>query len=231
MGQPSRPTPSVRYSLVTLGLWLSAAVCSSLYLLAVGWKRLVAGSLLECTLICGMLLLVVNARPVQRVLAAVSPGHRRLLIALAFLSLWSQEVKVRALTFPFVDWRMYSDAVRSPRFRFLQYDGLTAAGQRTPVTPGEMVPSLDEWRLYGTLERLRGDPAAERQASQPRAADEALFERTLRAAATAHNRRHPGAPLVAVEVFDVTIDSASFKSDQPLSRQLWKRVPIAGPER
>jgi hypothetical protein len=208
--------PTLKWTLVTLGVWLAASLCTALFLQRAGWQRLVAGSLVECTLASAVLLLLVGWRPVQWALGALPRWQKLLLVLLAFLTLCAQEFKVRARTYPFVDWRMYGDRVETASVRLLQVEGLLRDGRRIPLAPAELVPSLGHRRLYGKLEDLEAQRAG------------GLLDQALRAAGRIYNGRHEAEPLVAIELFQARVDLERFRAGAPLARKLVRRVVVAG---
>lgn len=99
-----------------------------------GWTVLLAGSIVEIVAVFAVLILLVNFRSAQRATDSLPLPVRGLLLLLAPVSVLAQEVKMRRLTFPFVDWRMYSDADRGPILTFQHHDGVRADGTHIPLS-------------------------------------------------------------------------------------------------
>lgn len=217
--------PTLKTTLVTLCIWLAVNLCAATFLQLAGWRRLIAGSVVECTLLSGVVLLLVSWRSLQWALGALPSWQKQLLMILAFLSLCAQELKVRAVTYPFVDWRMYSDKVETATVRLLQYEGLLQDGRRISLAPAELVPTLNHRRLYGKLEDL--ERASRRAHDDAAGQAEELFEQALRSAAGIYNGRHDADPLLAIEVFQTMVHLNSFHSAAPLERRLVRRVTLA----
>lgn len=217
---------SPRAARLVLVLWLVTLPVTVLFLAKFRWNHLIIPSLIEASLIAATLLALLCWREIREVLGGLSRWQRGLLFTLAIFSVWAQEFKLRPLTFPFVDWRMYSDRV-APEQLMLQFEGVTLGGKRQQLSLGEMVPSLDEWRLYGNLYDLHLRARRHPDTPQGRAAAE-LFRRGLRAAMERHNARHVTAPLVAVEVFRVQFDVREFRDGADLDREFVDRVELRG---
>lgn len=207
-------------------LWVVTLPVTVLFLAKFRWNHLIIPSLIEATIIAATLLALLSFREIRGILGGLSRGKRGLLFLLAVASVWAQEFKLRPLTFPFVDWRMYSDRV-NPEQLLLQFEGVGSSGQRRSLALAEMVPSLDEWRLYGHLHDLHLRARRQPETPQGQAAAE-LFWRALRAAALRYNARQPLDPLVGVEVFRVDFDVREFRDGVALKRAFVGRLDLQG---
>lgn len=214
--------PAATLALALTGL--AACGVSAAYLERVRWSWLLAGSMAEIAAVFAVLILLVNFRSAQRAMDGLPLLMRAFLLLLALVSVVAQEAKIRHLTFPFVDWRMYSDSHRGPLLTFQHYDGVRFDGTRIPLSLGREVRSLDEWRLYTRLEAMTRDmsTSAGPDGLDP---DDHLAE-LLRGLARIHNRRHPDEPIVAIELLDVTVDTRTHRADDELDRRLLKRIEL-----
>ncbi|MCP3979150.1 MAG: hypothetical protein GY716_07435 [bacterium] len=217
--------PVATLALATAGL--AACGVTALYLLRMRWNVLLVGSMFEIAAVFAVLMLLVNFRPAQRAMDGLPLRMRVLLLLLALISVLAQEVKMRHLTYPFVDWRMYSDSDHGPLLRFQHYDGVRADGTRVPLSLGREVRSLDEWRLYTRLEAMARIMFT---GSGPDGLDpDRHISEALRAVGRIHNDRHPEDPIVAIELLNVMLDTRTHRADDELDRRLRKRIELDAP--
>lgn len=211
-----------RWSVAVGSLWIPVTLVALAYHESLGWYALIPGTLLETTVMAALLVLLVNTRLVQELLGALPRWQQLMLLLLAMLSMTGQALKSRPLTFPFVDWRMYSDLLSGERITILELEGVGPNGERYPLSLGRVLPPVSEGRLYGRLERLEREAAGRDAARAARAAG--LIDRTIAAVLRVHEARWPERPLAAIELYRLELQPAQAVEAARPGRVLVRRV-------
>jgi hypothetical protein len=112
---------------------------------------------------------------------------------------------------PFSQYPMFSGVWRSPTFTWLRLFGVTADGREFPLDANRFIEPFDQSRLPKALRRILDGPDGQARVRTALADCLARYEDLRR------QKRHDGAPLTALRLYEVewTIDPDAANIDRP----------------
>ena len=112
---------------------------------------------------------------------------------------------------PFSQYPMFSGVWRSPTFTWLRLFGVTADGREFPLDANRFIEPFDQSRLPKALRRILDGPDGQVRVRT------ALADCLTRYEDLRRQRRHEGAPLSALRLYEVewTIDPDAANIDHP----------------
>lgn len=167
---------------------------------------LTSALIIEAVVYVGFIVLLSRNRAVVRLLRDLSHLHRGLLIGCLVLMIGAQLLGRSHRTFPFVGWSMFTRS-RQGDARYLEYRGTTRHGAPTSQPLVGIFDTVKmRWRLKGLIEQSEKPQKPEKQE-----AARTEFNRLLRAAADAYNRRNAEDPLRSIRVSDYTVPLRAYR--------------------
>jgi len=129
---------------------------------------------------------------IKKQLAEFSPSLRRFLLCLLFLSVGSQLAGTPSITYPFVDWSMYTSADPWP-LEYYEFIAVHKSGERSSLLESELPVQLRPFssKLSGLLESSLEMP--EQTAKQYR-----LFDDSVKAVSQLHPNSTFDDPIIKV---------------------------------
>ena len=192
------------------------------WLLSLGLHRL-HPRLLEACMYLGLLLFMVQQKPIVSTLRALHPPYRVFLVMLVVLMLGTQLVDRGSETFPFVGWAMYASPAHGDP-QYYDYSAVSQSGREVRLDVFRVSRGLSSRLMFPLRDIARSIDQA-REGPQ-RQAMIAHYETMLRAVARMYDRHNPDDPIQTIHVWHCTIPLHGYRGPSSIQRRLFWQLQV-----
>lgn len=198
-----------------------------LFILAwLGLRRIIPSSILQVSIIVGILYILIGYQPLGDIFRSVSSFYKYFSTGLLTVLILGQVVRQDHRTFPFINWRMYGTVAPSANPIFYEYFGKLRSGNTIPFYPAQVLAAAGgriDSELADQIEDIQAEQDASRQYQRMM-----IYKATLKALADLYNKTHEDDPIITISVSKYAVPLENYQKDSLIERQFLFDVDVSG---